>query len=65
MELLYFDREVPSAFGFVQVLHTIFLEFFVLDTWYSTPTPKQILQVGLLHSVQIPPPGVSNFAPQT
>jgi hypothetical protein len=65
MEPLYFDCEGSSIFGFAQALHTIFVAFFVLDNWQKVPTAKQILQVGLLHCVQMPPPSVSNLAPQT
>jgi hypothetical protein len=53
------------SFAFAQDLQIGAGAFLALDTWYGAPTPRQILQVGLLHSRQIPPPGVSNPLPQT
>ena len=63
--VLMFDRKIHPAFSGAQLLHTSFLGFFAFDAWYSALTPKWSLQVGLLHSVQIPPPKVLNSVPQT
>jgi hypothetical protein len=64
-QLPYFDSDDPFGLSLAQDLHISFVGFFALGIWYSGPTPKQVIQVGLLHSVQMPPPSVSNFAPQT
>jgi hypothetical protein len=64
-ENFYFGCYDSLPFGFAQDLHITALGYLALDIWYSALSPKQILQVGLLHSVQIPPPNVLNFAPQT
>jgi hypothetical protein len=63
--LVYFDSDDPSVLNLAQDLHISVLGFFAFGIWLSAPAPKQIIQVGLLHAVQMPPASVSNFAPQT